>query len=461
MSRNDQKLGNGQQFGWLSIIRLGLVQACLGSMVVLTTSTLNRVMVVELSLAAIVPGFLVGLHYAVQMSRPLFGHGSDVSHGKRSIWILGGIALLAIAGTGAASTTLIFGGNFWAGFALACLAYVLIGMGIGAAGTSLLALLASRTPEAKRPAAATIVWILMIAGIVITAATTGKMLDPYSHMRLIKITAITGLIGVCLTALALLKLEEPLIKTPIDASEIKHQPSFATRLRETWADDEARLFTVFIFVSMLAYSTQDLILEPFAGLLFGLTPGQTTSLSGVQHGGILVGMILVGCVGTLPFGRNTKLLQGLIIIGCLGSAVALAGIAISAGTPGNWPLEHNVMALGFFNGLFSISAIGTMMTLAAGSTSKREMPENNQNQEGIRMGIWGAAQAIAFGLGGFAGTVGVSIAQALTGNVPFSYALVFGLEACLFVLSALIALRIGFGSRKPQIQISQSLQPAE
>ncbi len=451
---------NAQQFGWLSIVRLGLVQACLGAMVVLTTSTLNRVMVVELSLAAIVPGFLVGLHYAVQLSRPLFGHGSDVSKRKRSNWILGGIALLALAGTGAASTTLIIGTNFWAGFALACIAYTLIGIGIGAAGTSLLALLASRTPAAKRPAAATIVWIMMIAGIVITAATTGKLLDPYSHERLITITAITGMIAITLTSLALFQLEKTATTIDADQATTPNTSSFTDRLRETWADDEARLFTVFIFLSMLAYSTQDLILEPFAGLLFGFTPGQTTSLSGTQHGGILIGMILVGLVGTMPFGRNPRLLKGFTIIGCLGSAVALAGIATSASATAYWPLKANVMALGFFNGMFSIAAIGAMMTLASGRASGEESKREN-SAEGIRMGVWGAAQAIAFGLGGFSGTVGVSATQAITGNVPFSYALVFGIEACLFVASAIIAIRIGLGVPKPQFQNFNTLQPAE
>lgn len=49
---------------------------------------------------------------------------------------------------------------------------------------------------------------------------------------------------------------------------------------------------------MLAYSAQDLILEPFAGTVFGFTPGESTSLSGVQHGGVLLGMILVALVGS-------------------------------------------------------------------------------------------------------------------------------------------------------------------
>ena len=48
--------------GWLSIFRLGLVQMCLGAIVVLTTSTLNRLMVVELALPAVLPGLLVALH---------------------------------------------------------------------------------------------------------------------------------------------------------------------------------------------------------------------------------------------------------------------------------------------------------------------------------------------------------------------------------------------------------------
>ena len=79
--------------GWVGIIRLGLVQTALGAVVVLTTSTLNRVMVVELALPALLPGLLVALHYAVQVTRPRMGHGSDAG-GRRTPWILGGMAAL-------------------------------------------------------------------------------------------------------------------------------------------------------------------------------------------------------------------------------------------------------------------------------------------------------------------------------------------------------------------------------
>ena len=84
-------------FGWLHIARLGLIQACMGAVVVVTTSTLNRIMVVELALPAMLPGFLVGFHYLVQMVRPRMGFGAD--QGRRCTpWMLGGMSVLALGG---------------------------------------------------------------------------------------------------------------------------------------------------------------------------------------------------------------------------------------------------------------------------------------------------------------------------------------------------------------------------
>ncbi|RZM01070.1 MAG: MFS transporter, partial [Sphingomonas sp.] len=109
--------------GWLGIVRLGLVQSAIGAIVMLATSLLNRVMVVEYALPAALPAGLVAWHYAVQLTRPLWGHGSD--HGRRRTpVILLGMATLAT-------------GALLAVGAVALLA-------VGAAGTPLLALLATR-----------------------------------------------------------------------------------------------------------------------------------------------------------------------------------------------------------------------------------------------------------------------------------------------------------------------------
>lgn len=97
--------------GWISIIRMGLVRASLGAVVVLTTSVLNRVMVVELALPAILPGALVALHYVVQLMRPRIGHSSDAG-GRRTPRIVGGMATLALGGFLAACGTVLMGTIF-------------------------------------------------------------------------------------------------------------------------------------------------------------------------------------------------------------------------------------------------------------------------------------------------------------------------------------------------------------
>ena len=119
---------SGAPFGWWAIVRLGLVQMSLGAIVVLTTSTLNRVMVVELALPALLPGLLVGVHYAMQGLRPRMGFGSDVG-GRRTPWIAGGMAVLALGGVAAAGATALIATDPVAGTLVAVLAFATTGGG--------------------------------------------------------------------------------------------------------------------------------------------------------------------------------------------------------------------------------------------------------------------------------------------------------------------------------------------
>jgi MFS transporter, BCD family, chlorophyll transporter len=415
---------------WVAIVRLGLVQAALGGIVVLTTSTLNRVMIVELGLAAVIPGLLVGVHYGVQITRPLWGHKSDTGR-SRTRWILGGLALLAIAGTGASATTLLFEHSFMTGLVAAMVAYALIGVGIGASGTSLLALIAIKTAVERRAAAATITWMLMITGIIVTSVVVGSQLDPYSHERLVIVTALTGLAACFIGLVGVAGMEA---KPSVESEEGKPTvTSFRESLQDVRDDREARLFTLFIFLSMLAFATQDLILEPYAGLLFAMTPGETTALSGTQHAGVLLGMVIVGLSGAFLGKRFPDLSRHFITGGCFGSALALGALALSTGSAPLWPLEFNVFLLGVANGAFAVAAVGTMMILAG---------QGRKSNYGMRMGIWGAAQAIAFGLGGILGTVALDLGRWLTANDATAFATVFALEAGLFLVSAIVATRI-------------------
>jgi MFS transporter, BCD family, chlorophyll transporter len=420
--------------GWLGIARLGLVQTALGAIVVLTTSTMNRVMVVELALPAMLPGALVALHYFIQLLRPRLGYGSDVG-GRRTPWIIGGMATLAVGGVLGAVATAWMGSSTVAGVALAVIAFTLIGVGVGAAGTSLLVLLAKRVQPERRGAAATIVWIMMIAGFIVTAASAGHFLDPYSPARLVAITAIVAAIAFVVTIAAVWNVEgapTPIV-APIESSRGAQRPSFRTALREVWGEPAARRFAVFVFVSMLAYSAQDLILEPFAGAIFGMTPGQSTKLAGLQNSGVLLGMMLVALASGAIRGRRLGTLRAWTVAGCIGSAIALAGLALAGLVGAGWPLRANVFALGVANGAFAVAAIGSMMGLVGAGTRERE---------GTRMGMWGAAQAIAFGAGGFAGTLACDLARYLLGSPTAAYASVFAAEGALFLVAAVLAMRV-------------------
>jgi MFS transporter, BCD family, chlorophyll transporter len=422
---------------WFGIARLGLVQAMLGAVVVLTTSTLNRVMVVELMLPALLPGLLVALHYAVQLTRPRMGYGSDVG-ARRTPWIVGGLAVLASGGFLGAVAVAWMGTSRGAGLALAVFAFTLVGLGVSAAGTSLLTLLAKRVEPARRAGAAALVWTMMIVGFAVTAGTAGKFLDPYSPERLMAVSGTVSLIAVLVAALALWRLEGH-ARIAV-AAQATQGPMTATRFRaalaEVWRERDARRFTIFVFVSMLAYSAQDLILEPFAGVIFGFTPGESTQLSGVQHGGTLAGMLLAALAGRRVFGLSFGSLRAWTVWGCVASCLALSGLALAGFglvAPADWPLRANVFVMGVANGAFSIAAIGAMMALAGHGRASRE---------GTRMGLWGAAQAIGFAGGGLIGTAASDLARWWLGAPGPAYALVFAAEALLFIAAALLAQRI-------------------
>ena len=417
---------------WFGIIRLGLVQTALGAIVVLTTSTLNRIMVVEYSLPAMLPGALVGFHYAVQMSRPRWGYGSDMG-GLRTPWIIGGMAVLAFGGALAALGTAFMDSNFALGLTVSIVAFALIGVGVGASGTSLLTLLATRVAPERRPAAASIVWIMMIAGFVVTAIVAGAQLDPYSPSRLVAVSSSVSIVAFVVAIVAVWGIEGAPGRAVQAGTTAVVKPSFAAAFRDVWNEPQARQFTIFVFVSMLAYSAQDLILEPFAGLVFGFTPGESTKLAGVQNGGVMAGMIIVAIAGSAIGGRRFGSMRFWAVGGCLASAVAFVGLTMAANVGPTWPLRANVFFLGLANGAFAVAAIGSMMGLASHGEEKRE---------GTRMGLWGAAQAVAFGLGGFLGTVAVDVVRAIFGTATAAYSTIFAGEAILFVVSAIIAWQV-------------------
>jgi MFS transporter, BCD family, chlorophyll transporter len=418
------------RLSWPRIARLALVQVSIGAVVVLMTSTLNRVMILEIGLPAAIPGALVGLHFAIQMFlRPRLGFASDRS-GRRSPWIIGGMLLLALSGTGAAASTLVMEADRTAGLAVAIASFLMLGFSVSMVGTPFLALLAERVEAERRAGAAAMTWILMIIGFIITAATVGTLLDPFTFERLVAIAAGVGAVAMGLTVFAVWGLE----RTPAAVSPGRpaapasgSEGGFRDAFREIWGETESRRFAVFVFVAMLAYSAQDLILEPFAGAVFGLPPGATTKISGVHHGGVLVGMLL-----TAALASRIGTLQRWAAFGCAASACALAVLISTAFGGSEAAMRGAVSALGVANGMFAVGAIGCMMGL---------VHVGREGRAGLRMGFWGGAQAVAYALGGFLGAAGSDVARQSLGSPALGYSAVFLVQGMLFLFAAALVSR--------------------
>jgi BCD family chlorophyll transporter-like MFS transporter len=414
------------KLSWLSIVRLGLVQMALGSIIAIASSTFNRIMVVELSLLQIIPGLLLALHYFIQITRPNWGFLSDKG-GNRTFWIMSGIGTLGFGSVLACFGIKFFATNYYLGSIVSILAYCLIGIGVGAAGTSLLALIATKIEDYRRAAAATITWVMMIFGAAVTAIIVGKIIDPYSIEKLTKIVLTVSIFWFILSTVALHKIEDKRTQVK-NIQPVKDETSFSEGLKQVLSEKSTFWFTVFVFLSMTAYFMQEPILEPYAGIVFLFTVGESTQLTGYHQGGILIGMLIVALLVTgLKFGS----LKFWVLFGCAGSGLTLFLIAFLGQTmTSKTALIISIALLGFFNGNFAVGAIGSMMQLAG---------NGRKNREGTRMGLWGAGQAIAAGIAMILSTLFVDVFQKLTDNAASSYGIIFVAEGVLFLAAAILA----------------------
>ncbi|MEX3017333.1 MFS transporter [Gymnodinialimonas hymeniacidonis] len=410
--------------GWGGIARLCLCNMAIGGLAALPVNLFNRLMTVDLGWPAILPGLLVALHYGVQMTRPMWGHRSDAK-GGRTPFIIGGTVCVGI---GLVMTA--YGIGYLSGamaLAVWIVAYALIGLGIGAAGTSFLALLATASPDDRKPAAATFAWLMLIFGAIVTSIGTGIALEPYSEERLMAVVPVVALLAALLAFVATWGVEAKLGPAPAPEN-----PKLGPAIAATWADPAARAFTGFVFLSILAFYLSELVLEPFAGHVHGLSPEDSTKLSGGKDGAALLGMLLAGGLSQFRIGS----LRIWAMVGCMISAAGLIGLGMGL------HLLAFTVVLGLGNGLFVVGAIGSMMRLAS----------ERRGAAGTRMGLFGAAQAVAAGLAGLIATGILDIAR-LAMPTQAAYATVFGLEAILFLAAALVAGRLLHARpSEPQLQ---------
>ncbi|WP_208352231.1 PucC family protein [Pseudaestuariivita rosea] len=372
------------------LLRLSLFQVSVGMAAVLLLGTLNRVMIVELSVPAMIVAFMIAIPVLVAPFRALLGFRSDTHRSalgwKRipylwfgSLWQFGGLAIMPF------SLLVLSGqqqvGPTWAGEVLAALAFLMTGLGMHMTQTAGLALAADRADDETRPRVVALLYVMFLIGMGISALVMGYFLRDFGPFRLVRVVQSAALVGILLNLVALWKQEKlaPMTK----AQREEPRPKF----RDAWADFMAggsagRLIFV-VFIGTMAFNMQDVLLEPYGGEILGLSVSTTTLLTAMWAGGALIGFGLAA--RWLSKGMNPYRMAGR---GLLAGLAAFSAVIFAAPMMSPALFFAGSGGIGFGGGLFAVATLTAAMT----------MPATGKAGRGLALGAWGAAQATAAGL---------------------------------------------------------------
>lgn len=420
------------------LLRLSLFQVSVGMATVLLLGTLNRVMIVELSVPATIVAVMIALPVLIAPFRALLGFRSDTHRSaigwKRipyiwfgSLWQMGGLAVMPFALLVLSGQQAV--GPAWAGEVLAALAFLMTGLGLHMTQTAGLALATDRADDETRPRVVALLYVMFLVGMGLSAVIIGWLLKDFSPFRLIRVVQGAAVVGIVLNLIALWKQEKV---TPMSRAE-REAPR--PRFGDAWADliaggQAGRLLAV-VFLGTMAFNMQDVLLEPYGGEILGLSVSSTTMLTAVWAIGALAGFTMAGRM--LAQGRDAYRLAA---FGLLTGVAAFSVVIFAApmGSPVMFFAGAGLIGLG--GGLFAVSTLTAAMT----------MQTRGKAGHGLALGAWGAAQATAAGLsialgGGLrdwinSAAISGSLGEAL--NTPATgYSFVYHLEiGLLFVTLA-------------------------
>jgi len=403
-------------------LQLALIHIAIAISLVPITSTLNRVMIKELALTATLVAIFTSLPYLFSPIQVAIGSFSDAHPlwgRRRSPYILIGVFLCAGGLALSPYAAFAFQTNPALGLVLSIIAFGGWGMGFNFATVSYFALASELSGEKGRSRTIAIMFFFMIVSIIVTAATLSRMLDPYSPEILTRAFLIIAGISLALGVIGLIGLEDRFVPSasPDEASD-RH--SWGTMITTLTQNRQALLFFIYLILMLAAILGQDILLEPFAGTAFNLTPSQTTRITEIWGTFTLICLIVAG----LLEGRVNKRL--VVQIGSLGAFAAFVLIIVS-GFMGNKSIFYTgVSVLGLATGLATVSNLSLMLDMTTAG------------QVGVFIGAWGMADALSRLIGNMLSGVvrdGVTLAS---GNAVLGYSAVFGIEALMLLASLVI-----------------------
>jgi len=372
------------------LLRLSLFQISVGMATVMLLGTLNRVMIVEMGIAATLVAVMIALPVLIAPFRALLGFKSDTYRSaigwKRvpylwfgSLWQMGGLAVMPFA-------LLVLQGNTvhdvpFAGEVLAALSFLMTGLGMHMTQTAGLALAADRATDETRPRVVALLYVMFLIGMGLSSIVIGWLLRDFDPITLIRVVQGAAAFTLVLNLVALWRQERvnPMSREEREAP----RPLFKDAWEDLTRGGEAGRLLVVVFLGTMAFNMQDVLLEPYGGEILGLSVSSTTLLTAVWAAGALLGFALAARL----LARNANPYR------MAGSAL-LAGLAAFSAVIFAAPLDWSALfftgaaMIGFGGGLFAVATLTAAMTMPAEGLAGR----------GLALGAWGASQATAAGL---------------------------------------------------------------
>jgi BCD family chlorophyll transporter-like MFS transporter len=404
-------------------IQLGLIHVAVAMTLVPINSTLNRVMIKELAISATLVAIMASLPYFLSPIQVAIGSYSDrhpILRLYRTPYIFLGL-LLCVAGVVIApQIAFLIAENFWLGLLTGMLAFGAWGMGYNLAAVSYLSLATELSGEKGRGRTIAVMWFMMITGIIVTAVTLSRLVDPYTPEALSRSFWIVGMAALILGLLGLVKLEPRSGEKP----QGDERYSWGMMTKAIWGNSQARLFFWYLIILLAALLGQDILLEPFAAEAFHMTVRETTRITSFWGVFVLGAILLTGWLETRLHKRTVAAWGGWgALLGFV--LIVLSGLILNQSV-----FYAGVIFLGMGTGISTVSNLALMLDMTV------------VGQVGLFIGAWGMANAISRLLGSVLGGVGRDIITRLTGNSVFGYVIVFGVMAGFMLISLVMLTRI-------------------
>jgi BCD family chlorophyll transporter-like MFS transporter len=368
------------------LLRLSLFQVSVGMAAVLLIGTLNRVMIVEMGVAAWLVAVMVALPLLVAPFRALIGFRSDNHRsalGWRRVPYLWFGTIFQFSGFAMMPFALIVlsgdsQGPEWAGHVAAAIAFLLVGAGMHTVQTAGLALATDLAPRHTQAKVVALLSCVLLVSMVFCGALFGWLLSPFSQIALIQVVQGAAALTLVINLVAVWQ-QEP--RNPNRAATADTDVGFAEAWNRLRSDGTWTRRLIATGLGTLGFSMQDVLLEPYGGQILGLEVGQTTLLTGWLAASGVVGFVLAArAIGN---GADANRIAG---YGCALGTLAFAAVALAAPVESRALFVLGVALIGFGAGLFAHGTLTSCMQAAP--------PE----QVGMALGTWGAVQATAAGL---------------------------------------------------------------